>query len=50
MYKFLRFTIIMAIIAMMMSACAPATPEVTEAPEERGTFRQTHFSSWGGEE
>jgi peptide/nickel transport system substrate-binding protein len=34
MYKFLRFTLIMVIIAIMLSACAPATVEVTKAPTE----------------
>lgn len=34
MYKFLRLPLIIAIIAMMLSACAPATPVVTEAPTE----------------
>jgi peptide/nickel transport system substrate-binding protein len=66
MYKFLRFTLIMVIIAIMLSACAPATPEVTEAPteaveapaaappteapDERGTFRFAHQVGWGGKE
>jgi len=83
-HKILPFTLIVTIVAMLLSACGPATPEATEAPtevvieaptetpteaptaappteapteappteapEERGTFRQAHYSSWAGKE
>lgn len=57
-HKILQFAIVVAIVAMLLSACVPATPEATEAPteptsepvEERGTFRQAHYSTWAGQE
>jgi len=33
-HKILQLTMIVVIVAMLLSACAPATPEPTEAPAE----------------